>query len=178
MTYSPLVHQQPSTQETWSTALHWVSSNRKLIRQIASPYIKFMAGDYEDLYQEAMISSVKALITCRKKKSPERFIPYFRVIFKTSCIKMASGIQTVRCLEDYFLPFPEKHQDELKEPEADEIDQALMAVSKRQREICLWLLQQSTPASTPDIAEEFSISRRHACRLVSESIRRIKGVTQ
>jgi len=137
-----------------------------------------MAGDYEDLYQEAMIASVKALITCSKKESPERFIPYFRVIFKTSCIKMASGIQTVHCLEDYFLPFPEKHEDEIMEPEALEIEQALMAVSKRQREICHWLLQQSTPASTPDIAEEFSISRRHACRLVSESIRRIEGVTR
>ena len=178
MTRSPSTDQRPFNQETWSTAQHWVSSNRKLIRQIASPYIKFMAGEYEDLYQEAIIASVKALITSRKKESPERFIPYFRVIFKTSCIKMASGIQTVHCLEDYFLPFPEKLEAEIEEPEADEIDQALMAVSKRQREICLWLLQQSTPASTPDIAEEFSISRRHACRLVRESIRKIEGATQ
>lgn len=174
----PLLTDQPSNQKTWSTALHWVSLNRKLIRQIAAPYIKFMAGDYEDLYQEATIASVKALITSRKKESPERFIQFFRVIFKTSCVKMASGIQTVHCLEDSFLPFPEKHEDEIKEPEALEIEQALMAVSKRQREICLWLLQQSTPVSTPDIAKEFSISRRHACRLVSESIQRLEGVTR
>ena len=50
-----------------------------------------------------------------------------------------------------------------------------MAVSKRQREICRWLLQQSTPASTPDIAKEFNISRRHACRVVSQSIQKIEG---
>jgi RNA polymerase sigma factor (sigma-70 family) len=134
-----------------------------------------MAGDYEDLYQEAAIATVKALITAQKKESPERFIPFFRVIFKTRCIKLASGIQTVHCLEDYLLPCPDEYEDEIKEPEAIEIEQALMVVSKRQREICHWLLQQSTPASTPDIAREFNVSRRHACRLVSESIQRIEG---
>ena len=177
MTCSLPTDQQLSKQETWSTALQWVSSNRRLIRQIASPYIKFMVGDYEDLYQEAAIASVKALITSRKKAAPERFIPFFRVIFKTSCIKLASGVQTVHCLEDYFLPYPDEHEDEIKEPEAIEIEQALMAVSKRQREICLWLLQQSTPASTPDIAKKFNVSRRHACRLVSDSIQRIEGAS-
>lgn len=177
MTCSLLTDLQLSKQETWSAALQWVSSNRRLVRQIASPYIKFMVGDYEDLYQEAAIASVKALTTSRKKGSPERFISFFRVIFKTSCIKLASGVQTVHCLEDYFLPCPDEHEDEIKEPEAIEIEQALMAVSKRQREICLWLLQQSTPASTPDIANEFNVSRRHACRLVSESIQRIEGAS-
>ena len=88
---------------------------------------------------------------------------------------MASGIQTVHCLEDYLLPSPEKPNEETSEPEEIEIEQALQAVSKRQREICRWLLQQSTPASTPDIAREFNISRRHACRVVSESIQKIEG---
>ncbi len=178
MAYSLPSNQQPSDKETWSKAQHWVSSNRKLIRQIASPYIKFMAGDYEDLYQEAMIASAKALITCRRKEVPERFIPYFRVIFKTRCIKMASGIQTVRCLDDYFLPFSDEHEEKIEEPEADEIDQALKAVSKREREICRWLLQQPTPVSALDTAKQFQISKRHACRLISESIRKIEGVTQ
>ena len=175
MTYSLPTDQQLSRQETWFTALQWVSLNHKLIRQIASPYIKFMVGDYEDLYQEAVIASLKALITSRKKESPEQFIPFFRVIFKTNCIKLASGVQTVHCLEDYFLPYPEEDEDEIKEPEVIEIEKALMAVSTRQREICLWLLQQPTPASTPDIAKEFNVSRRHACRLVSDSIQRIQG---
>ena len=49
-----------------------------------------------------------------------------------------------------------------------------MAVSRRQREVCRWLLQQPTPVSTPDIAKEFKVSRRHACRLVSDSIQRIQ----
>lgn len=174
MTCSLPTDQQLSRQETWSTALRWVSSNKSLIRQIASPYIKFMVGDYKDLYQEATIASVKALTTSRKKESPERFVPFFRVIFKTSCIKLASGIQTVHCLEDYLLPCQEDPYEEIEEPDEFEIEQALSAVGKRQREICRWLLQQSTPASTPDIAREFNISRRHACRVVSDSIKKIQ----
>ncbi len=58
-------------------AQQWVSANRKLIRQIASPYFRFMAGDTEDLYQEATIVAFKALIASRKKDKPEQFIPFF-----------------------------------------------------------------------------------------------------
>lgn len=166
-----------SGQEAWSAAIQWVSANRKLVRQIASPYLKFMVGDYDDIYQEATIAAVKALIASRKKACPERLIPFFRVIFKTSCIKLSSGIQTVHCLDDHLLPCPDDTA-EIKGPELNEIDRALMSVSKRQREICIWLLQQPFPASTPDIAKEFNVSRRHACRLVSNSIQRIQEASQ
>ena len=176
MTRPMQCNQQVSSRKIWSLAVQWVSANRKLIRQIASPYFRFMAGDTEDLYQEATIVAFKALVTSRKKGKPEQFIPFFRVIFKTSCIKLASGIQTVHCLEDYFLPSPEQ-QEEIREPKNYEIEQALMAVTKRQREVCLWLLQQPTPVSTPDIAREFKVSRRHACRLVSTSIQKISGAS-
>ena len=77
MTCSIPTDQQLSRQETWSTALRWVSSNKSLIRQIASPYIKFMVGDYEDLYQEAAIASVKALITSKKKRISRTIYPVF-----------------------------------------------------------------------------------------------------
>jgi len=137
-----------------------------------------MTADVDDLDQEATIAAFKAILTCRKKEKPEQFIQFFRVIFKTSCIKAASGVQTVHCLEDYYLPFPEKvEKKKEKEPKRSEINQALGAVSERQREVCLWLLQQPKPASTPDIAKEFNVSRRHACRIVSDSIQRISGAT-
>lgn len=157
-------------------ALQWVSTNQKLIRQIATPYRRFIAGDNQDLYQEATIAAYKAFISSRKKGTPERFTPFFRVIFQTNCIKLSSGIQTVHCLEDYFLPIPEQ-ADTIREPKRSEIRQALSTVSERQREVCLWLLKQPTPASTPDIATKFNVSRRHACRLVSNSIQRISGAS-
>ena len=169
-------NQQLSNSEIWSMAQQWVSTNKKLIRQIASPYFKFMAGDYEDLYQEAIIAAFKALIISRKKKKQEQFVRYFRVIFRTNCILLASGVQTVHCLEDYFLPSPEQ-EEKTKEPKIEEINQALKAVTARQKEICLWLLRQPVPVGTRDIAKEFNVSRRHACRLVMHSIQRISGAS-
>ncbi|WP_457577337.1 hypothetical protein [Desulfomarina sp.] len=169
-------NQQLSNREIWSMVQQWVSTNKKLIRQIASPYFRFMAGDNEDLYQEAIIAAFKALVISRKKKKQEQFVRYFRVIFRTNCILLASGIQTVHCLEDYFLPSP-KQEEKTKEPEKEEINQALTAVTTRQKEICLWLLRQPVPVCTRDIAREFNVSRRHACRLVMHSIQRISGAT-
>ncbi len=167
--------QQPC-QKTWNMAQQWVAANQKLIRQIATPYRRFIAGDNQDLYQEATIAAYKAFISTRKKGTPERFTPFFRVIFQTNCIKLSSGIQTVHCLEDYFLPIPEQ-SERIREPKKREIQQALSKVSERQREVCLWVLRQPTPASTPDIANKFKVSRRHACRLVSNSIQRISGAS-
>lgn len=169
-------NQQLSNREIWSMAQQWVSTNKKLIRQIASPYFRFMAGDNEDLYQEAIIAAFKALVISRKKRKQEQFVRYFRVIFRTNCILLASGIQTVHCLEDYFLPSPEQ-EEKTKEPKKEEIKQALTAVTTRQKEICLWLLSQPVPVGTRDIAREFNVSRRHACRLVMHSIQRISGAS-
>jgi hypothetical protein len=39
-------------------------------------------------------------------------------------------------------------------------------------------LQQPEPVSTPDLAREFKVSRRHACRLISSSIERISGTVR
>ncbi len=171
---SKIIHSQTDSfsQDTWNKIMRWVSANHKLIRRIASPYYMYMPGDNEDLYQEATLAAYKAEIITRKKKCPKEFIQFFRVIFRTDCIKMASGLQTVHCLEDYFLPLQEETTP-VKEPNKKDINQALKAVSKRQKEVCLWLLQQPTPVSTPDIAKEFNVSRRHACRMVSNSVQRI-----
>ncbi|MBU0965028.1 MAG: sigma-70 family RNA polymerase sigma factor [Proteobacteria bacterium] len=170
-------NQESEKKEAWDMAVQWVAGNRKLIRQIASPYIRHMAADSNDLFQEATIAAYKAFISSQKKEKPNQFVPFFRVIFKTNCIRLASGIQTVQSLEDYQLPCPEK-PDEQEEHETGRIEEALQSVSKRQREICIWLLQQPEPVSTPDLARKFKVSRRHACRLISSSIERISGAVR
>ncbi len=174
MTCPAFNSQHLTSEETWTIAMQWVAANKKLIRQIASPYFSFMVGDYEDLYQEATLAIFKAFICSRKKRTPEQLIPFFRVIFKTSCIKMASGIMTVHCLEDYFLPRQE-HSEEVQQPDSKDIEKALKMITKRQREICLWLLQQPTPSSAVDIAAQFKISKRQAFRLVATSIAKIQS---
>lgn len=167
-----------SQQKTWSEAQDWVNHNKRFIRQIASPYFRFMAGDVEDLYQEAIIVAFKAITTSKQKGKHDQLMPFFRVIFKTNCIKLASGIRTVHCLDDYILPSQDEPEETMLEPQEYEVEQALSAVSERQREICIWLLQQSTPVGTPDIARKFNISRRHACRVVSNSIHKIENTVR
>ncbi len=165
-----------TTSRDWQSVLDWVTANRKLIRQVASPYYLHMAADIDDLTQEAVIAAFKAKITCHKKGVPEKFIPYFRVVFKTCCIRLASGIQTVHCLEDYLLPHTiSSHEDQPpSQPESlERIELALQVISNRQQEVCLWVLEQPLPVSTPDIARRFNITKRHACRIVSNSIQKI-----
>ena len=161
--------------ETWTIALQWVSANQKFIRKVAAPYMRHMAADKTDVLQEATIAAFKAVIATRKKNKPDQFISFFRVIFKTNCIKLTTGIQTVHCLEDFYLPCSDSAEgiQEIDETTGTMINEALQRVSKRQREVCVWLLQQPVPVSTPDIARKFRVSRRHACRLVSGSIQRI-----
>jgi RNA polymerase sigma factor (sigma-70 family) len=169
-------NEQTDNRETWKNAVKWVSKNRKLIRQISARYMHHMAGDSNDLYQEARIAAFKALISSRKKERPEQFVSFFRVIFKTNCIKLASGIQTEQSQDDdYPLIYAQEPQIEPDDPETGRIEEALQAVSKRQREICLWLLQQQQPAGTRELSRRFNFSWRHACRLVSASIQRISG---
>ena len=173
MTRPVFIDQQAISNEMWKMAMQWVLANRKLVRQIASPYFRHMMAESEDLLQEATLAAFKALLAARKKAKPKQFVPFFRVIFKTNCIKLASGIQTEYCQEVHNLPGPEheEEQEDFEDPEL--VEEALKSVSKRQREICLWLLEQSEPASTPELAKEFNISRRHACRLISNSIKQI-----
>ncbi|OKY73953.1 MAG: hypothetical protein BM485_15975 [Desulfobulbaceae bacterium DB1] len=177
MTRPVFIDQQATSNEMWATAMQWVAANRKLIGQIASPYRRYMAAENVDLVQEATIAAYKALLAASKKEKPKQFVPFFRVIFKTNCIRLASGIQTEYCLEVHNLPGPTrgKEQEELEDSET--VEEALKTVSKRQREICIWLLEQPEPASTPELAREFNISRRHACRLISNSIKRIAGAS-
>lgn len=177
MTHPIFIDQQTISSEIWEMAMQWVSANRKLIRQIASPYRCYMAAENADILQEATIAAFKAILAVRKKAKPKQFVPFFRVIFKTNCIKLASGIQTEHCLEVHNLPGPDRREEQEDFVNSEAVEKALETVSKRQREICIWLLEQPEPASTPELAEEFNISRRHACRLISNSIKRIAGVS-
>lgn len=162
--------------QLWEEALRWVATHKTLIRVIASPYRQHIAGDLDDLHQEAVIAAYKALLEVDRKKTPEEFGQFFYVIFKTSCISMARGTRKIHCLEDYFLHHRKKEEGKAipREPSMAEIRKAFRVMSERQREICIWLLRQPTPANTRDLAQHFQFSRRQACRLINFSISRIE----
>ncbi len=164
------------THELWEAAIDWVSANRTLVRQIAAPYRRHMAADVLDIEQEAVIAAFQALQETLRKEQPDQLAPFFRVIFRTNCIRLASGIHIMDGPEIEDVPAPEsdgrgEHSSTCREHEV--IQEAMQNMTRRQRQVCCWLLAQPHPVSMPELAREFKISRRHACRLLSGGIARI-----
>ena len=174
MTRPVFINQQTVSSEMWEMAVQWVSANQKLTRQIAARYMRYMAADVNDLYQEATIAAYSALQIAHQKGQPDQLQRFFRVIFKTNCIKLASGIHTVECPEIHNLQVHDQKCDTEDGHNSKEIEKALKNMTKRQRQVCNWLLMQPEPVSTPALAKEFKITRRQACRLISHSIKRIE----
>lgn len=173
---APSANHSISNRETWQTAMQWVGSNTRLIHSIAGPYLRFMAVDGEDLRQEATIAAFKALMATKKKNTPQRLPAFFRVIFKTQCLKLASGVPTL-FVEECLLNDHHCDQGAIPpEPFQVEIEEALQLVGKREREVCTWILEQAEPVSTAETAQHFRVSQRQACRLLQKSIAQITKV--
>lgn len=165
----------PPSQALWETALAWVAANRTLVRQIAAPYRRHMAADTTDLEQEAVVAAFQALQEIARKEEAGPIGPFFRVIFRTNCIRLASGIRTMDCAEIDNIPAPLQEQEQQREAEQEVIQKALQGMTKRQRQFCTWLLRQPEPVNMGEVARAFKISRRHAFRLLSGSIDRLGG---
>jgi DNA-directed RNA polymerase specialized sigma24 family protein len=163
--------QADTAEEVWETARQWVSTNRSLIREIASPYRRYMASDHEDLQQEAIIAAFMALNVSRTKNKPEALPRFFRVIFSSNCMKLAYGIRSESILEEHEFIWPE-HEDEY-EPDKEMIEEALKVASDSHRAICLWLLEQPWPTSTKDVARHFKVSRRYVREAISSVVKQI-----
>ena len=160
-----------TAEEVWKTARQWVSTNKGLIREIASPYRRYMASDREDLQQEAIIAAFMALNVSRAKNVPDALPRFFRIIFTSNCMKLAYGIRSENNLEEHDFIWPE-HEKE-GEPDRDMIEEALKVVCNSHRAICLWLLDQPWPTSTKDVAVHFKVSRRYVREAISSVVRQI-----
>ena len=163
---------QPTTDhEIWLTAMDWVRFHMHIVHWVATPYRPYMAADEDDLFQEAIMAAAQALIVAKKKNSPQKLTPFFRVIFKTHCLKMAAGVQPVHMPHD-LLPCPalQEEADDPFEPCPGEIERALQGIKGRKREVCAWILQQELPVTTLEVAQHFNVSRRQACRLLHNTL--------
>jgi RNA polymerase sigma factor (sigma-70 family) len=161
-------------EDTWLVARKWVAENMRLVHWIAAPYHTYMAADEGDLLQEAILAAFQALTAARKKREEQRFVPFFRVIFRTHCLRLASGIQTVHLANDV-LPDACTVEEETprSEPLPLEIDAALRNLSGRERDICRWILDQDRPVNINQAAEYFHLSRRHISRLLHKGLKHL-----
>jgi RNA polymerase sigma factor (sigma-70 family) len=168
---APSANQSTANHEIWQAAMGWVRSHMHIVHWVARPYLPYMAADEDDLFQEATMAAVHALIVVQQKNSPQRLTPFFRVIFKTHCLKMAAGVQPVHSAHDYLLCTASREEEEyLPEPYPCEIEEALQVIDGRKREICSWILQQELPVTTLEAAHQFKVSRRQVCRLLNHTL--------
>ena len=126
-------------------------------------------------YRKRHSPPIRLFLLPKKKEKEDRFGPYFRVIFRTNCIKLASGIRSISLEEIPRMPASEPSEWLEKKEDRRIIVRGLGQLTKRERQTCNWLLQQPKPASAPDLANEFKITKRHAFRLISNSLNRLKG---
>jgi RNA polymerase sigma factor (sigma-70 family) len=159
-----------SSQLTWLAAMQWVQAHAQVVRWEAAPFVSYMAGDEDDLFQEATIAAFKALMKVQNH-DPQKMITYFRTIFRTHCLKMAVGIRPALFGYEYLVCTASREEEEyLPEPQPEEIEQSMQRVEDRDRQICWWILEQPFPVSTEETACHFNLSQRQVCRIVQRTI--------
>ena len=158
-----------SSQLTWLAATQWVQAHTHVVRWEAAPFVPYMAGDDDDLFQEAIIAAFKALREVQNQ-DPQQVITYFRTIFRTQCLKMAIGLRPAHFSYEYLVCTASREEEEyLPEPQPEETLAAMQRVEDRDRQICRWILQQPFPVSTEETAYHFNLSRRQVCRILQSA---------
>lgn len=171
-----------SSEHQWKAAIRWVQSNQTLVGHIAAPYRRYMASNSKDIEQEAILTAFCTLsILAEKNHDSSKFGAYFRVQFRTRCIKMATGGMVGSLDNTDEIPAVPSEQ-KINELNHDIIIEALQKMSNRQRQISEWILAQPTPVSTTIVAKKFGICSRTVrdilCNAVNRIQRRPYGNTQ
>jgi len=164
-----------SPKRQWQKAISWVESNRTLVEQIAAPYRRYMAANWKDIEQEAILAAFNVLdILADQAQDSSLFGAYFRVQYRTRCIKTAAGgmFGIVDDTEKIPSAPAEQRNDDL---EHEIMEQALQKMSPRQRQISGWILAQPTPVSITCTAKAFGITDRAVRILLCNAIRRLEN---
>jgi DNA-binding CsgD family transcriptional regulator len=160
--------------DRWHLAQSWVKSNKVLIWCIAGPYYKFMSCEPHDVEGEALLAAYKVLtLLNRQQKSLSLMNPYFRVVFRTRCIGLTSGLPATE-YEIEQIPAAEWETCRQEEPDENAIRASLEVLTNRQRQISEWILAQPTPVSTTTIGNRFGIGSRTVRAILSNAIKRIE----
>jgi len=160
--------------ELWFLAQTWVKSNHVLIWCIAAPYFKYMPCDLQDLENEALLTAYQVMSgLMHNDKKISLMNRYYRVVFRTRCIKLTTGMIVTNCDIDQ-MPAPDQEQKQ-QELDQEVIQEALQVLTNRQRQISQWILSQPRPVSTRMVAKKYGVQRRTIQAIVSNAIDRIYG---
>jgi len=161
--------------ELWFLAQTWVRNNKVLIRCIAAPYYKFMPCDAHDMEHEALLSAFQVMngLIC-KNKDLSLMSKYYRVVFRSRCIKLAHGvpIKPNFNLDQIVIEAKDPAHPELDETK---IQEALQGLTNRQRQISNWILTQDKPVTISMVAQKYEVQRRTIQAVISNAINRLNG---
>ncbi len=162
--------------DLWFLAQTWVKSNYVLVWCIAAPYYRYMPCDSSDLEHEAILTAYQVMSgLMRKDKKISLMSRYYRVVFRSRCMSLATGVIVTRFDLDR-IPGPE--QEKQQELDEELIHEALRVLTNRQRQISQWILSQPTPVSTSMVAAKYGVQRRTIQAILSNAIDRLKNGNQ
>jgi DNA-binding CsgD family transcriptional regulator len=133
-----------------------------------------MSCEVHDLESEALLTAYQVLtLLSRKRKKLSQMNRYFRVVFRTRCISLTTGL-LVTGYEIEQAPAREVNLDQQGELDESVIREALHVLTNRQRQISEWILSQPTPVSTTTVGKRFGIGSRTVRAILNNAIRRIE----
>lgn len=158
--------------ELWCLAQAWVKSNPVLISHIAAPYRKHMNCHIQDLTSEALLTSYQVLHALSHDGQDLSLMSrYFRVVFRTQCIKMTTRVNVV----DYQIEKISAPIQRTEKLNQEVIKEILQTLTHRQRQISEWILSQPTPVSTSIVGQKFGINDRTVRVIINNAIKRIEN---
>lgn len=158
--------------QIWQLAIMWVRSNTVLIRHIAYRYYPFMACTNEDVEAEAILTAYLVIERLYLSNRQLSFTAgYFHRAFKTRCIQLAKGVAVVPCDIDRLNLVQEVHPAFF---DNQVVKEALSILTRRQRAIAQWTLEQPTPVSTSMIAHQFNLTVRGMCKIINKAVNRLE----
>lgn len=162
-------------EQRWQLATSWTSSNHVLIRCVAAPYYAHMGCSSKDLESEALLIAYQTIaLLLQSGRDLSCIGRYFRVSFRTHCIKLTMGVRIVSDVEVHRLPVTmESLEKSSLEPVV--IERALGELTRRQQQVARWVLAQPTPVNADEIGRRFGISSRGVRSLISSAISRIEN---
>jgi DNA-directed RNA polymerase specialized sigma24 family protein len=133
-----------------------------------------MASNSKDIEQEAILAAFYTLsILANRAEENNKFGAYFRVQFRTRCIKMATG-GMVGCIDDIDQIPSTNSEQKTDDLDLEMMQQALQRMSNRQRQLSEWILAQPTPVSTTIVAKKFGIRSRTVRAILCNAVNRIQ----
>ncbi len=161
-------------EQVWHLAITWVRSNNVLIRYIASRYYPFMSSNSEDIEAEALLCAYQTIsILSRKHKSLKLTSSYFKKVFTQRCCELSKGVPLVSCDIDYLNIANKESAIDMSEEDGT-VREALSVLTRRQREVAEWTLNQQTPATQIMIANHFNVTVHAVRKIINNAIKRLE----